>query len=191
MKILDKAYNLMLEKAKGECAIYWLGFIAFLEGFISPIPPDPMLAIMAAVKKANASTLAAICTITSVVGGVIGYFAGALLYDSVGKWILDFYGYSNTTIPHLNTIAFAAIALKALTPIPYKVVAIIAGFMHVDFWIFTSASLLSRFIRFFIVSVICKKYGDFFLKILEKYKLLICILIIVALVIGFMLIKYI
>lgn len=191
MKILDKAYNFMLEKAKGECAIYWLGFIAFLEGFISPIPPDPMLAIMAAVKKANASTLAAICTITSVVGGVIGYFAGALLYDSVGKWILDFYGYSNTTIPHLNTIAFAAIALKALTPIPYKVVAIIAGFMHVDFWIFTSASLLSRFIRFFMVSVICKKYGDFFLKILEKYKLLICILIIVALVIGFMLIKYI
>lgn len=191
MKILDKAYNFMLEKAKGECAIYWLCFIAFLEGFISPIPPDPMLAIMAAVKKANASTLAAICTITSVVGGVIGYFAGALLYDSVGKWILDFYGYSNTTIPHLNTIAFAAIALKALTPIPYKVVAIIAGFMHVDFWIFTSASLLSRFIRFFIVSVICKKYGDFFLKILEKYKLLICILIIVALVIGFMLIKYI
>lgn len=191
MKILDKAYNFMLEKAKGECAIYWLGFIAFLEGFISPIPPDPMLAIMAAVKKANASTLAAICTITSVVGGVIGYFAGALLYDSVGKWILDFYGYSNTTIPHLNTIAFAAIALKALTPIPYKVVAIIAGFMHVEFWIFTSASLLSRFIRFFMVSVICKKYGDFFLKILEKYKLLICILIIVALVIGFMLIKYI
>ena len=191
MKILDKAYNFMLEKAQGDQAVFWVAFIAFLEGFISPIPPDPMLAIMAAVKKANASTLAAICTISSVVGGVIGYFLGYLLYDSVGKWILDLYGYSNTTIPNLNTIAFAAIALKALTPIPYKVVAIIAGFMRVDFVVFTTASLLSRYIRFFIVSVICKKYGDFFLKILEKYKLLICILIIVALIVGCLLIKYI
>lgn len=191
MKILDKAYNFMLEKAQGDQALFWVGFIAFLEGFISPIPPDPMLAIMAAVKKANASTLAAICTISSVVGGVIGYFLGYLLYDSVGKWILDLYGYSNTTIPNLNTIAFAAIALKALTPIPYKVVAIIAGFMRVDFVVFATASLLSRYIRFFIVSVICKKYGDFFLKILEKYKLLICILIIVALIVGCLLIKYI
>ena len=191
MKILDKAYNFMLEKAQGDQALFWVGFIAFLEGFISPIPPDPMLAIMAAVKKANAATLAAICTISSVVGGVIGYFLGYLLYDSVGKWILDLYGYSNTTIPNLNTIAFAAIALKALTPIPYKVVAIIAGFMRVDFVVFATASLLSRYIRFFIVSVICKKYGDFFLKILEKYKLLICILIIVALIVGCLLIKYI
>ena len=181
----------MIEKSKSEMAIWWLGLVSMLEGFISPIPPDPMLAIMAAVKQSRAIWIALFCTCTSVLGGIIGYFLGALLYDSVGRWILDLYGYSGSTeIPNLNKVAFVAIALKALTPIPYKIIAIIAGLMRVDFFVFISASFISRFIRFFIVSIICKKYGDFFLKIFEKHKALICTAIVVALIVGFILVAY-
>ena len=192
MKFLDDAYQWMLEKAKGRDAVLWLSCVSFLEGFISPIPPDPMLAVIASVNKQKAIIYSLLCTLTSVCGGCVGFLLGALLYDSVGIAILNFYGYSNSvgTMDNLNTIAFAAIAFKALTPIPYKVVAIIAGFMHVDFLTFVSASLLSRFIRFFIVSALCKKYGELFLQIFAKYKLLICIIILVALIFGFVLIAY-
>ena len=191
MKAIDRAYNWMLEKAKGEHASFWLSVVSFLEGFISPIPPDPMLAVMVAVKPSKIYVYALTCTLTSVIGGILGFFFGAVLYDSVGKWILDLYGYSNTTIPNLNTIAFAAIAFKALTPIPYKVISIISGFMRVDLLVFISASLLSRFVRFFIVSAICKKYGDRFLQVFERYKVQICALIVVALATGFVLVAYI
>lgn len=193
MKLLDKAYNWMVQKAQTREAIWWLGLVSLLEGFISPIPPDPMLAVIVAIKKTKAVWIALFCTFTSVLGGVIGYLLGALLYDSVGKWILDFYGYSGSAeqVHNLNKVAFAAIALKALTPIPYKIIAIIAGLMHVKFSVFVLASCISRFIRFFIVSIICKKYGSFFLEIFAKNKLLICTILIVAIIIGFALIAYI
>ena len=193
MKILDKAYGWMVQKANTKNAIWWLALVSTLEGFISPIPPDPMLAVIVAVKHSKAVLIALFCTLASVMGGIIGYLLGALLYDSVGQWILDLYGYSNSPeqISNLNRIAFVAIALKALTPIPYKIIAIIAGLMCVDFIVFVSASCISRFIRFFIVSIICNKYGGLFLEIFAKNKLLICIIIIVAIIIGFVLIAYI
>lgn len=191
MKILDKAYDWMIKKSKEDSAIWWLVLVAFLEGVISPLPPDPMLAIMVSVKQKRIFFYSLVCTLASVAGGFLGYILGAFLYDSVGKFILDLYGYSNTSVPNLNRIAFIAIALKALTPIPYKIVAIIAGFMHVDMLVFLSASLLSRFIRYYIVSMIFKKYGDFFLKLFAENKLLCCILMIIAIAVGFLLIAYI
>lgn len=192
MKFLDKAYCWMLEKAKERAALAWLSLVSCLEGFISPIPPDPMLAIMSSVNGQKFIIYSLVCTLASVIGGCIGFLLGTLLYDSIGIAILNFYGYSKSvgTMENLNTIAFAAIAFKAFTPIPYKVVSIIAGFMNVNFFTFVSASVLSRFIRFFIVSALCKKYGELFLQMFAKYKLLICIIVIIVLLIGFALIAY-
>ena len=111
-------------------------------------------------------------TITSVAGGVLGYAVGALLYDSVGHWLIQIYGYGDKVEAFRAGYAeYGAwiILLKGLTPIPYKLVTITSGFANYNIWLFIVLSVIARGGRFFVVAILLNRYGDWIRLRIEKH----------------------
>jgi membrane protein YqaA with SNARE-associated domain len=162
--------------------------VSFAESSFFPIPPDVMLIPMSLARPPKAWFYAAFCTITSVAGGVVGYAIGALLYDSVGQWVINFYGYGNKVEAFREGYAqYGAwiILLKGLTPIPFKLVTITSGFANYNIWMFIAMSLIARGGRFFIVAVLLNRYGVVIRETIEKHLGLVVTLAALALVLGF------
>ena len=118
--------------------------MAFAESSFFPIPPDVMLMPMSLARPERAFLIAAWCTLASVAGGMLGYAIGALLYDSVGAWLIHLYGYGDKV--EAFRAAYAQwgawiILLKGLTPIPYKIVTITSGFAGYNFGLFVVLSV--------------------------------------------------
>ncbi|MBC7584390.1 MAG: DedA family protein, partial [Tardiphaga sp.] len=125
--MLRKMYDWCIDAAHKPYALWILGMVSFAESSFFPIPPDVMLIPMSLARPPKAWFYAAFCTITSVAGGLVGYAIGALLYDSVGQWVINFYGYGNKVEAFREGYAqYGAwiILLKGLTPIPFKLVTI-------------------------------------------------------------------
>jgi membrane protein YqaA with SNARE-associated domain len=126
---------------------------------------------MALAHPKRAYTYALLCTITSVAGGVLGYAIGALLYDSVGTWLISLYGYGNKVEQFRAAYAeWGAwiILLKGLTPIPYKIVTIASGFAAYNLGLFILFSIITRGARFFIEAFLLNRYGEQARVIIEK-----------------------
>jgi membrane protein YqaA with SNARE-associated domain len=114
---------------------------------------------------------AAVATVASVLGGLVGYSIGALLYDSVGAWLIQLYGYGDKveTFRHAyNEWGAWIILLKGLTPIPYKIVTISSGFAGYNIFLFVLFSIIARATRFFVVAFLLHRYGDQAREIIEK-----------------------
>src|SRR5260221_11669206 len=129
--MLKRIYDWCIDAAHKPYALWILGAVAFAESSFFPIPPDVMLIPMSLARPDRAWFYATICTLTSVAGGILGYLIGALLYDSVGGWLIQFYGYGDKVEAFRQAYAeWGAwiILLKGLTPIPYKIVTITSGF---------------------------------------------------------------
>ncbi len=134
--LLRRLYDWCIEAAHKPHAMWSLGAIAFAESSFFPVPPDVMLIPMALARPERAYVMAAWCTVASVVGGILGYAIGALLYDSVGAWLIHLYGYADKVDTFRAAYAqWGAwiILLKGLTPIPYKIVTITSGFAGLQF----------------------------------------------------------
>src|SRR5205085_5745706 len=132
-----------------------LGGVSFAESSVFPIPPDVMLIPMSLARPDKAYYYAAICTVTSVAGGIAGYLIGYLLYESLGQWIIQLYGYGDKVEVFRETYRqYGAwiILLKGLTPIPYKLVTISSGFVEYNFLWFVVLSLITRGARFFVLA---------------------------------------
>jgi membrane protein YqaA with SNARE-associated domain len=130
-----------------------------------------MLIPMALAHPKRAYTYALLCTIASVAGGVLGYAIGALLYDSVGAWLISLYGYGNKVEQFRAAYAeWGAwiILLKGLTPIPYKIVTIASGFAAYNLGLFILFSIITRGARFFIEAFLLNRYGEQARVIIEK-----------------------
>ena len=112
-----------------------------------------------------------VCTVASVAGGVVGYAIGALLYDSIGQWLIHIYGLTGKVETFRQSYAewgAVIILLKGLTPIPYKLVTITSGFAGYNIWLFILCSIVARGGRFFVLAVLLNRYGDFIRAELEK-----------------------
>src|ERR1700704_4321987 len=169
--MLHRLYNWCIDAAGKPYATWILGAVSFMESSFFPVPPDIMLIPMSLARPERAWRYAAICTLTSVAGGVLGYLIGALLYDSVGQWIVRASGYGDK----IETIrqGFAdygawIILIKGVTPIPYKIVTIASGFSGFNFGLFVLLSLLTRGVRFFAEAFLLKRYGPQARVIIEK-----------------------
>jgi membrane protein YqaA with SNARE-associated domain len=130
-----------------------------------------MLIPMALARPDKAYFYAALCTVTSVAGGLLGYLIGALLYDSVGAWLIHLYGYGDKVEAFRAAYAeYGAwiILLKGLTPIPYKLVTITSGFAGYNIFLFVLFSAITRAARFFIVAFLLHRYGAQAREIIEK-----------------------
>ena len=169
--MLRRLYDWCIRAAEKPYATWLMGMISFLESSIFPIPPDTMLIPMSLARPDRAWFYAHVCTITSVAGGVLGYAIGALLYDSVGHWLIQLYGYGDKVDAFRAAYAqWGAwiIVLKGLTPIPYKIVTITSGFAGYNFWMFVGLSFIARGIRFYLLAFLLNRYGPQARAIIEK-----------------------
>src|SRR5205807_1530224 len=131
---------------------------------------------------------AAVCTVASVAGGVVGYAIGAVLYDSVGHWLIELYGLGGKVEAFRASYAqwgAVIILLKGLTPIPYKLVTITSGFAGYNVWLFILCSIVARGGRFFIAAILLNRYGEWIRVRIEKHLGLWVTLGAVVLILGF------
>jgi membrane protein YqaA with SNARE-associated domain len=169
--MLKRIYDWCIDAAHKPYALWILGAVSFAESSFFPVPPDVMLLPMSLARPQRAWLYAGVCTLTSVLGGILGYAIGALLYDSVGQWLIDFYGLGGKVEAFRQGYAqYGAwiILLKGLTPIPYKLVTITSGFANYNLWLFVLLSLIARGGRFFLVAVVLNRYGLSIREAIEK-----------------------
>ena len=186
--MLRRIYDWCIDAAHKPYALWIMGAVAFAESSFFPIPPDVMLIPMSLARPQRAWLYALICTAMSVVGGVLGYGIGALLYDSVGHWLIEFYGLSGKVEAFRASYAhWGALIIigKGLTPIPYKLVTIASGFAGYNVGLFILCSIIARGGRFFIVAILLNRYGDTIRAEIEKRLGLWVALGAVVLVAGF------
>lgn len=186
--MLRRMYDWCIAAADKPYAIWILGLVSFAESSFFPVPPDAMLIPMALARPKRAWFYAMVCTVTSVAGGVLGYFIGAVLYDSVGAWVIQLYGYGDKVEAFRASYAeYGAwvILLKGLTPIPYKLVTITSGFAGYNIWMFIVLSIITRGGRYFFLAVLMNYYGDWIRKQIEARLGLWVAIFLVVLVLGF------
>ena len=174
--MFNTLYKKCLNLSSHKSSKYYLAFVSFIESSFFPIPPDVMVIPMVISKKNDFIKIFLIATMFSVLGGILGYFIGALFFD-LGMQIMSFYGYEDklTNLKNnlINSEGFYAwlgiLFLAGFTPLPYKVFTIASGLIGFNIIIFILISFFSRGLRFFIVSYLSYKFGDLFTKFLEKH----------------------
>jgi len=186
--MLKRIYDWCVRAADKPYALWILAGVAFAESSFFPVPPDIMLAPMSLARPKRAWLFAAVCTAASVLGGILGYAIGALLYDSVGHWLINLYGLGGKVEAFRASYAqwgALIILLKGLTPIPYKLVTITSGFAGYDIWLFVLFSIITRGGRFFIAALVLNRYGDWIRVRIEQHLGFFVLILVVALVAGF------
>ena len=180
----------------GERGVRWmrsrhsewiLAVISFTESVFAPILIDPFLIALVFVKRRAWLRYTIIAIVFSVLGGVFGYYIGALFFDFIGKWVIEFYNLEKqfaTTTVHLNENGFVFVLLGALTPIPYKLVAIASGVTQIDFLTFLFASIVGRIMRLGLVGGAAYLVGPRAMPIIRRH------LLTLAYIIGFILLVY-
>src|SRR6187455_1759448 len=169
--LLRRLYDWCLAAAHKPHAMWLMGAVSFAESSFFPVPPDVMLIPMALARPERAYVMAIWCTITSVAGGILGYAIGASLYDSVGLWLIQLYGYGDKVEAFREAYAQWGgwiILLKGLTPIPYKIVTIASGFAGYNVFLFVLLSIVARGMRFFLLAFLLNRYGAQARLIIEK-----------------------
>ena len=169
-------YKKCLDLAAHKSSKYYLAIVSFIESSFFPIPPDVMIIPMVISKKNDFVKIFLISSIFSVMGGILGYLIGAFFFE-FGTQIMNFYGYedrlSNFKENLINSDGFYAwlgiLFLAGFTPLPYKVFTIASGLIGFNFLIFVIISLLSRGLRFFIVSYLSYKFGDLFSELMDRH----------------------
>jgi membrane protein YqaA with SNARE-associated domain len=170
--MLRRIYDWCIDAAHKPYALWIMAAVAFAESSFFPVPPDVMLIPMSLARPARAWLYASVCTAASVLGGVLGYAIGALLYDSLGHWLIQLYGLGDKVEAFRAGYAeYGAwiILLKGLTPIPYKLVTITSGFANFNIWLFVVLSVIARGGRFFVVAILLNRYGDWIRVRIEKH----------------------
>jgi membrane protein YqaA with SNARE-associated domain len=186
--MLRRLYDWCVDAAGKPYAAWILGAVSFAESSFFPIPPDIMLIPMALARPDRAWFFAGVCTVTSVIGGLFGYFIGDMLYDTLGQWLIHLYGYGDKVEAFRAAYAqYGAliILLKGLTPIPYKIVTITSGFAGYNIGLFIVFSIITRGARFFIEAFLLNRYGARARAIIEDRLGMWAALAAVALVVGF------
>ena len=169
-------YKKCLDLAGHESSKYYLAIVSFVESSFFPIPPDVMVIPMVISKKTDFKKIFFITTIFSVLGGMLGYVIGAFFFE-FGAQIMNFYGYEDklynlkeSLIKNDGFYAWLGILfLAGFTPLPYKVFTIASGLISFNFLIFVLISLISRGLRFFLVSYLSYKFGHLFNEFMNKH----------------------
>ena len=192
MSVVKKTYDWIMNWASTPYALYALALLSFTESFFFPIPPDILLIAIAFSKPKHSFLYAGICSLSSVAGGIVGYFIGYFLFESIGKLIFDLYGGINgfeTVKEYYNSKGAWMVLIGGFTPVPYKLITIASGVFLLDFKIFLICSIISRSARFFLESLLIFYFGEKIRLLLEKYFNLFTIFHFVTVILGFLLFK--
>ncbi|MEQ8196040.1 MAG: YqaA family protein [Rhodospirillales bacterium] len=191
--MLKRLYDWTLHLAAHKHAMAALAVVAFVESSIFPIPPDVLIVPMVLAAREKAWRIAIVCTVASVLGGLAGYGIGYFAFESVGKPLLEFYGYAAkfaTFQAQYNEWGAWIVAGAGLTPFPYKVITIASGVTNLDLATFSIASLLSRGLRFFLVAGLLWHFGAPIRTFIENNLAKVVTVFFVLLFGGFVVLKY-
>ena len=174
--MFNTLYKKCLNLASHKSSKYYLALVSFIESSFFPIPPDVMVVPMVISKKNDFIKIFLIATIFSVLGGILGYFIGAFFFD-IGMQIMSIYNYENKLINLKNDLIssegfyawLGILFLAGFTPLPYKVFTIASGLIGFNILVFVLISLISRGLRFFIVSYLSYKFGELFTEFMNKH----------------------
>ena len=174
--MFSSLYKKCLNLAAHKSSKYYLAIVSFVESSFFPIPPDVMIIPMVISKKNDFIKIFLIATIFSVLGGILGYLIGALFID-IGIQIMSLYNYEDKLINLKNNLLksdgfyawLGILFLAGFTPLPYKVFTIASGLIGFNILIFILISMISRGLRFFIVSYFSYKFGDLFTQFMDKH----------------------
>ncbi|WP_440908781.1 YqaA family protein [Candidatus Pelagibacter sp.] len=174
--MLNALYKKCLELAAHKSSKFFLGIVSFVESSFFPIPPDVMIIPMVFAKKKEFIKIFLIATIFSVLGGIFGYFLGSFFFDFASE-IISIYGYEDKILKIKNDLNegtgfyawFGILFLAGFTPLPYKVFTIASGLVGFNLLIFIIVSIISRGLRFFIISFLSYKFGYLFTEFMNKH----------------------
>jgi membrane protein YqaA with SNARE-associated domain len=194
-------YKKCLDLAAHKSSNFFLGVISFIESSFFPIPPDVMIIPMVIAKKKSYLKIFLIASIFSVLGGIFGYMLGAVFLD-IAMNIIEFYGYEKKIINLKNNLSqgegfltwLSILFLAGFTPLPYKAFTIASGLIGFNILIFIIVSLISRSLRFFLISYLSYKFGDLFTEFMNKHGskwfTILGLLIVLIFIIVFLILKF-
>ena len=173
--ILKKVYDRCVELARHKFSKPLLGFVAFIESFFFPVPPDLMIIPMVVAKRVDYLKIFLIATAGSVLGGLFGYMLGVFFLDAA-MIIIEFYGYEEKVFEIQETMStkggfytwLGIMFLAGFTPLPFKVFTITSGVINFNILVFFFICLFTRGLRFFLVSYFTYLFGKKFGVFIEK-----------------------
>jgi membrane protein YqaA with SNARE-associated domain len=191
--VLRGLYDWTMGLAGHRHALAALALVAFVESSIFPIPPDILIIPMVLAARTRAWRIAAVATVASVLGGLLGYAIGAGLYETVGRPVLEFYGYGakfESFRGAYNDWGAWIVAGAGFTPFPYKVITIASGVTGLNLAVFLVASVISRGARFFLLAALLWYFGPPVRRFIEANLPLLATLFFVLLFGGFLAVRY-
>lgn len=186
--MLRRLYDWTLSLARSPHALWALAIVAFMESSFFPIPPDVLMIPMIIARPSRAFLIAAVATVSSVLGGLLGYYIGFGLYESVGRPILEFYGKGEGFAEFAlwyNSYGAWAVLIAGVTPFPFKVITIASGVTQLSFPVFVISAIIARGLRFFIVAALLWRFGAPIRDFIERRLGLVFIVFCILLVGGF------
>ena len=188
--LYNKILALCLKK-QSEKILY---FISFIESSVFPIPIVFLMIPVQLVKRHRAMIIGFLVTVSSVLGGALGYYLGYFFYDTIGAKVISLYGYQDSFLEFTNSISkemeFWFVFFYAFTPFPYKLLTIGSGFVQFNFWIFIIGSFISRAIRFLTISFLIWKFGESIKNFIDKYLNILTLITALLLILIFIFVKY-
>ena len=193
MKFLRNIYNWTLQKAQHKNAKWYLSLISFAESSVFPIPPDIILIPMALASKVNALFYAFLCTLFSVLGGILGYTIGYFFFNSIGLYIVEFYHLENSFSvfeDYYKEFGILIVLGAGITPFPYKFITIASGVFGLNIFLFIIISIIGRGLRFYLIAILLYFFGEKIKLIIDKYFNILSIIFFILLVGSIYLIKF-
>ena len=193
MRFLHLLYDWTMQLANNPRAIWLLGFVSFIEAIFFPIPPDVLLIPMILANIKRAWLYAFVTTITSVMGGLVGYAIGYLAYEQIAEPLLLSLGKQaamNLFSISINENGFLIVLTAGISPIPFKVVSVMSGFTQMPVFVFLLSALLGRATRFFVVATLLKYYGEAIKSFIETYLGWLFLVFIAFIVLGTMVLDF-
>ena len=194
-------YKKCLSLAAHKSSNFFLGVVSFVESSFFPIPPDVMIIPMVIAKKKNYLKIFLIASIFSVLGGIFGYMIGAIFLDTAMN-IIEFYGYEKKVVTIKNNLSqgegffawLSILFLAGFTPLPYKAFTIASGLISFNILVFIIVSLISRSLRFYLISYLSYKFGDLFSEFMEKHGskwfTVLGLLVVIVFILIFLILKF-
>ncbi len=193
MNFLKKTYNWTLEKAQHKNAKWYLSLISFAESSFFPIPPDILLIPMALASKARALFYAFMCTLFSVLGGILGYTIGYFFFNSVGIYIVEFYHLENSFSvfeSYYKEFGILIVLGAGITPFPYKFITIASGVFGLNIFMFIVVSIIGRGLRFYLIAILLYFFGERIKLIIDNYFNILTIVFFILLVGSVFIIRF-
>ena len=198
--MIKKLYDRCVGLARHKFSKPILGFVSFIESSFFPIPPDVMIIPMVVAKRRDFLKIALIATIFSALGALFGYLIGVLFFNEIGVKIFELYGYENidfikekfskseSMLPYILTLFIAG-----FTPVPFKLLTITSGFIQFNIFIFFITSVITRGLRFFLISFLVYSFGEAIGPFIEKkgakYSIIIASIICILLILIYWIFK--